>query len=89
MKQKKWIWSEPLPGTNLFPHHRRWDCRRAIVGALRWLDDPVEAEWYLGRAAAFNAIMFDCHDPLASRYATRIERIREMLPEGLHDKRQR
>lgn len=73
----KWR-TDALPGTSLYPHHRRWDCRLAIIGALRWRDDPSEREWYLGRAGAFNAIMFDCGDPLAARYASRIEKIRKL-----------
>lgn len=76
---KKWIWTEPFPGTQLFPHHRRWDCRRAMVSALRCRDAPIEAWFCLGRAEAFNAVMFDCGDPLASRYAIRIEKIRRAL----------
>lgn len=79
----KWLWTDPLEGTTLFPHHRRWDCRVALIEALRYLNDlstPSSREtvvYYLGRAQAFNAIMFDCHDPLASAYARRIEKIRQ------------
>jgi hypothetical protein len=80
MKQK-WIWTEPLKGTQLFPHHRRWDCRLAIIAALRWLDEPTEAARFLGRAVAFNAIMFDYHDPLASAYARRIQKIHTLIAE--------
>jgi len=76
---KKWIWTEPLPGTLLFAHHRRWDCRQAMLGALRQRDYPKVASWHIGRASAFNAIMFDCNDPLARRYAVRIEKIRKLL----------
>ena len=73
---KKWIWTEPFPGTQFFPHHRRWDCRRAIVHAMRCMPDG----WYwIGRAEAFNAVMFDCADPLASAYAARIEKIRRAM----------
>lgn len=72
----KWRWEQPLPGTTLFPHHRRWDCRIAMVGAMRYMkDDKAEAREYLARARAFNAIMFDCHDPMASRYAIRLDKI--------------
>ncbi len=77
----KWIWTEPLPGTQLFPHHRRWDCRLAIIAALRRLDEPTEAARFLGRAVAFNAIMFDCRDPLASAYARRIQKIHTLIAE--------
>jgi hypothetical protein len=76
---KKWFWTEPLPGTSLYPHHRRWDCRRAIIEALRWRDKPAEAAWWLGRAEAFNMVMFDCADPLAAAYAARIEKIRRAM----------
>lgn len=78
-----WIWETPLPGTSLFPHHRRWDCRKAIIEALRWRDTPHEAAWWLGRASAMNAIMYDCHDPLAWRYAVRIDKVRRLLDERL------
>jgi hypothetical protein len=71
-----WRWKSPLPGTMLFPHHRRWDCRKAIIGALRDRDEPERRAWWLGRASAFNCIMFDCQDPLASAYARRIEKAR-------------
>jgi hypothetical protein len=30
---------------------------------------------------AFNAIMFDCHDPLASAYARRIQKIHTLIAE--------
>jgi hypothetical protein len=77
----KWIWSEPLPGTQLFPHHRRWACRREMMAALQRLDTPRDAAWCLGRASAFNAIMFDCGDPLASAYARRIQKIHTLIAE--------
>ena len=72
-----WRWQEALPGTQLFPHHRRWDCRKEIISTLRALDDEdmERVYWHLGRASAFNAIMFDCGDPLAYRYAKRIEKL--------------
>lgn len=75
----RWIWTSPLPGTSLFPHHRRWDCREALIEALRWRDEPAAAEWYLGRAQAFNAVMFDCGDPLAARYADRIRKVSALV----------
>jgi len=74
-----WTWTEPLPGTSVFPHHRRWSCREAIVGALRDRDDPKRAAWWIGRADAFNLIMYDCNDPLAWAYRRRIEKIRKLL----------
>lgn len=71
----KWRWDKPLEGTSMFPHHRRWSCREAMIGALRWRAVPAEAAWWLGRAMAFNLVMYDCGDPLAYRYLLRIRKI--------------
>lgn len=76
---KKWIWPESPPGTSLFPHQRRWDCREAIIAALRWRNERAEAEFLLGRAQAFNAVMFDCGDPLAACYADRIRKVSALV----------
>jgi hypothetical protein len=77
-------WDDGVEGTSFFPRHRRWDCRKAIIEALREVRDPLlpdyERAWYhIGRAQAFNAIMFDFGDMLAPVYAGRIEKIQKRL----------
>ncbi len=79
-----WIWKEPLPGTNFFPHHRRWDCRNAMLTALRFRDDLETSSRAIGRAQAFNAIMFDCGDPMAGRYASRLAKIEKIVDAAIH-----
>lgn len=75
-----WIWKEPLPGTTLFPHHRRWATRLAMISALQSLPDELcRARCFVARARAFNCIMFDCCDPMASRYAMRLDRIEALI----------
>lgn len=79
----RWFWPKPLGKTSLFPHHRRWDCRNAIVNAARYVNDDRErARYWLGRADAFNCIMYDCKDPLAYRYLQRINKLRQQLDKG-------
>lgn len=71
---ERWIWDQPLAGTSLFPHHRRWHCRNALLDALRFRDVPSDFWRSIGRADAFNAIMYDVGDPLAYAYRRRIDR---------------
>ena len=77
-----WIYDKPVVGS-FFPHHRRWSCRLAMIAALRNLDSPVQASASLARAVAFNAIMFDCEDPLAACYAGRLAKISKKIDAAL------
>jgi len=84
MKTGKWIWTEPLPGTTLCPHHRRWACKQAYIEALRSMSGDPEisrAHYFLGKAAAYNAVMYDCHDPLAHRLYQRIQKAKDRVHE--------
>ena len=86
----KWTWDKPVEGTSCFPHHRRWSCREAMTYALRMRaylsgNTLIEAYRALGRAQAFNAIMFDYGDPMASRYASRIQKIAILLDQDRKD----
>jgi hypothetical protein len=77
-------WDDGVEGTSFFPRHRRWDCRKAIISALRDVRDPMDSDYesaayYLGRAQAFNAIMFDFGDMLAPAYAERIEKLKKLI----------
>ena len=79
MVQRQWRWEEPMPGTQFYPHHYRWACRRSMIRAIEFRNIPHEAWRAIGEAEGRNAAMYDCGDPLAWAYKRRIGKIIEFL----------